>query len=123
MQGFHFRMLFAAAALFALGGGATIAAADNFGAIAYSQTDGASGYSNQYPTREGAEERALEECGEGCQVVLWFENACGALAAGEGYGYGVGWTTSRSGAEELAMDNCRERTSDCKVVRWVCTER
>ena len=72
------------AALFVLLGAATAAAAgDNFGAIAFSSSSGATGYSYDYDSRDGAEERALQECGPGCKVVLWFKNACGALAVGK----------------------------------------
>jgi hypothetical protein len=102
---------------------ATEAAADNFGAIAYSASSGAHGYSYDFGSRGEAEERALAECGRGCEVVLWFKNACGALAAGPDHGYGVGWSGSRREAEAIAMRYCRENSSDCEVVRWVCTAR
>jgi serine/threonine-protein kinase len=118
-----FYVFLAAAPLLALVGGATTAAAENFGAIAYSQRDGASAHAYDYSSQDEAEERALQECGAGCTIVLWFKDACGALAAGEGHGYGVGWASSRPEAEALAMDNCRERSSDCAAVRWVCTTR
>src|SRR5271154_5870814 len=93
-------VLLAAAPLFALA--ATPAFAENFGAIAYSQHDGASSHSYDYASQDEAEERAMQECGAGCKVVLWFKNSCGALAAGQGHGYGVGWASSRSEAESLA---------------------
>ena len=110
------------AALFVLLGAATAAAADeNFGAIAFSSSSGATGYSYDYDSRDGAEERALQECGPGCKVVLWFKNACGALAVGEGSGYGTGWASSRSEAENLAMGYCRQNTSGCEISRWACT--
>jgi len=99
------------------------AAADNYGAIAYSQDSGAEGYANDYDSRGGAEARALRECGGGCEVVLWFKNACGALATGEDNGYGTGWATSRREAENIAMSNCNDIANECSVVRWVCTSR
>ena len=112
------------AALFVSLGAATAAAADdNFGAIAFSSSSGATGYSYDYDSRDGAEERALQECGPGCKVVLWFKNACGALAVGEGSGYGTGWASSRSEAENLAMGYCRQNTGGCEISRWVCTTR
>jgi hypothetical protein len=89
------------AALFVLLAATAAAADDNFGAIAFSSSSGATGYSYDYDSRDGAEERALQECGPGCKVVLWFKNACGALAVGEGSGYGTGWASSRSEAENL----------------------
>jgi hypothetical protein len=103
------------AALFVLLGAATAAAADdNFGAIAFSSSSGATGYSYDYDSRDGAEER---------KVVLWFKNACGALAVGEGSGYGTGWASSRSEAENLAMGYCRQNTGGCEISRWACTTR
>ena len=45
---------------------ATEASAAYFGAIAFSQSTGARGYSYDYGSRYEAEERALQECGAGC---------------------------------------------------------
>jgi serine/threonine-protein kinase len=96
---------------------------DNYAAIAYSQDSGAYGYSNNYDSRDGAEASAMRECGRDCSVVLWFRNACGALATGEDNGYGTGWAMSRGEAEDVAMSNCNDVASECSVVRWVCTSR
>ena len=107
-----------------LAGGSTRAAAqDNYGAIAFSQESGAHGYSIDYRTRGGAQERALQECGRHCKVVLWFKNACGALATGDGNGYGTGWAGGRREAEEIAMSACRENAGNCSILRWACTTR
>jgi serine/threonine-protein kinase len=103
--------------------GSTDAAADNFGAIAFAKGNGAVGYSFDYRSRGEAEEQALQECGRGCAVVLWFKDACGALAVGEGRGYGTGWSARRGEAEAIAMRNCRSNTDGCTVVRWTCTTR
>lgn|GEM_PF-5377611 len=49
-------------------------AADNYGAIAYSKSSGAYGYSYDFGSREAAEERALSECrarGDGCKIRCW----------------------------------------------------
>jgi hypothetical protein len=119
MKAFHLSL--AAASLFLAT--ATAALADNFGAIAYSQHDGASSHSFDYGSRDEAEERAMQECGPGCAVVLWFKNGCGALGGGQGYGYGVGWGSNREEAESLALSACRERTGECAAVRWACTTR
>jgi hypothetical protein len=113
----------AVAAFFALFGSAARAADDNFGAIAFSSGTGATGYSYDYDSRDDAEERALQECGPGCKVVLWFKNGCGALAVGEGNGSGTGWAASRTEAENLAIGYCRQNTSGCEISRWACTTR
>ena len=99
------------------------AAADNYGAIAFSQDTGAIGFSHDYGTRAGAEERALNECGSDCEVVLWFRNACAALATGDDNGYGTGWASSRREAEQIARSNCNDNAKNCTINRWVCTSR
>ena len=70
-----------------------------------------------------AEERALQECGAGCTVVIWFRNACAALAVGAGYGYGSGWAGNRYRAESIALGVCRQHTGNCSIATWVCTTR
>jgi hypothetical protein len=104
-------------------GSTKAAAADYYGAIAFSQGSGNVGYSNDYSSRRGPEERARSECGRGCKVVLWFMNACGVLAVGNGNGYGTAWATSRGEAEAIALTNCSANTRSCSVNRWVCTTR
>ena len=110
--------------LLALTLGSTAALADYFGAIAFSQDSGSVGYSYDYGGQSGAEQRALVECGnQACMVVVWFRNACGALAIGDGNGYGTGWAATRGEAENIAMSNCNQNSSSCGVTRWVCTTR
>lgn len=96
---------------------------DNYGAFAFSQDSGAYGYSYDHGSRGSAEQGALNRCSGGCSVVLWFKNACGALAAGEGHGYGTGWADNRGRAEEIAMSSCAENTGGCSVLAWACTSR
>jgi len=43
-------------------------------------------------------------------VVLWFKNACGALAAGED-DHGTGWAKSRGEAEDMALSNCNDHST------------
>lgn len=95
----------------------------HFGAIAFSQHSGAVGYSYDYSSGAAAEQRALNSCGSDCRVVVWFKNACGALAVGAGHGYGATWADTQSDAESLAMNTCRANTTDCGVTRWVCTSK
>ena len=104
---------------------AAACAADFYGAIAYSPSDGARGWSFDYSSRAAAEQRAVSECsqhGRGCKVILWFRNACGALAIGSN-GYGSGWGTDESIADRYALETCAKYTSNCSVVRRVCTRR
>src|SRR5262245_31709818 len=55
-------------------------ASDEFyGAIAYSPSNRAHGWSYDYPSRRDAERRALAQCrrhAEDCIVPVWFRNAC-----------------------------------------------
>lgn len=102
----------------------TAQAANHYGAIAFSQRTGAHGYAYDYGSRGAAQSRALQECaryGGGCVVAAWFRNACGALAVGNGNGWGAEWGHSRGEAERLALQRCQTNTSGCRVVRWVCT--
>ena len=101
-------------------------ARDNYGSIAFSQTTGAHGYSYDYPSRGAAQNRAMQECrryGGGCRIAAWFKNACGALAVGNGNGWGAEWGNTRGEAERLALQRCGSHTSNCWVRRWVCTTR
>jgi hypothetical protein len=124
MSRFEMSSALALVALLSLASWSTAAAAaDYYGAIAFSQDTGSVGYSNDYGTRAGAEERARAECGSDCEVVLWFRNACGALATGDDNGYGTGWAASRREAEQVALSNCNANAENCSVNRWVCTTR
>ena len=101
------------------------AEADNiYGSIAFSQSTGIDGYSYNYPNRNAAQRRALKYCrgqASDCDVVVNFYNACGALAVGDGNGYGAAWAASRRAAENQALANCSVHTSSCYVQRWVCS--
>jgi hypothetical protein len=101
------------------------AAAENYGAIAYSPSTKTYGWSYDYPSRGAAESEALSKCrmkAKDCIVPLWFRNSCGALAIGSG-GWGTAQAPERSGAEHQAMAMCRRHSQDCAVKRWVCTTR
>ncbi len=99
-------------------------AEDHYGAIAYSTDSGRYGYSYDYDSRAAAEERAVSECNDSsCTAVLWFRNACGALATGDGHAYGTGWASDRSEAENTAMSYCNKNGTNCSITRWVCTTR
>jgi hypothetical protein len=97
------------------------AAAETYAAIAFSQANGAFGYANRYDTQDGAEERALQECGPSCEIVIWARDACAALFAGSGNGYGVGWSTDEDDTVQIASDECDSRTSNCELKVMVCS--
>ncbi|MFV8320247.1 DUF4189 domain-containing protein [Mycobacterium sp. 23] len=70
----------AIAATFAVAPAPTAAAADSYGAIAYS-ANGSWGRSHAYPTKAAAEATAVKSCAyPDCKVLTTF-TACGAVAA------------------------------------------
>lgn len=100
-------------------------AQDYFGAIAYSPSTGSQGWSYDHNSRDAAETRALSECrkhANDCRALVWFKNACGALATGP-KGYGTGWGDTQSLADSYAMKVCGQHSSGCSVKRRVCTTR
>jgi serine/threonine-protein kinase len=106
---------------------ANCSARNYFGAIAYSTTSGAYGYSYDYPTRSEAEARAISECrtrGSGCEVVIWYRNACGALATAPNGARGWAWAATRKKAQNSALEYCRNHGGDdCGVLCWSCATR
>lgn len=98
------------------------AAADLFGAIAYSQSTGGYAWSYHYPTERSAELSAEGSCGEAtgaadCKWVLWIENAWGALATDSNHLYGAGAGTDTGTANYLALQRCIDAGgTGCKVV-------
>jgi Domain of unknown function (DUF4189) len=96
----------------------------DFGAIAYSPSTGASGWSNKYDTQEEAENGALEECrkeASDCEIEVWFDDNCGAIAAGDKeVSWGLG-NTARE-AQLGALEKCRQGGDDnCEVKASVCS--
>jgi serine/threonine-protein kinase len=103
----------------------SMASASEFGAIAFSPSTGAHGYAFNHNSRRAAERAAMNGCrgyGGGCRIVVWFSDACAALAVGDGYGYGYSWAESRNQAQNRAIRECNTQTSSCEVVRWVCSK-
>jgi hypothetical protein len=54
-----------------------------------------------------------------CKEVLWFKNACAALAIGSD-GYGAAWGETRKKSNADAIRNCQKHTKKCKVVESTC---
>lgn len=96
-----------------------------YGAIAYSPRSSAHGWSNDHPSRPNAEKEALANCrkfAKDCKVLVWFKNACGAVAVGA-KGYGWAWGDKEATAQIEALKNCSQHTVGCTVHRLVCTTR
>ena len=90
----------------------------SYGAIAYSVRDEAYGYSDNFENQEKAESAALKYCsehGSGCEVMVWFYNSCGAVAA-NGDTATWGQEASKMGAERQALDECkRAGGKNCEI--------
>lgn len=102
-----------------------VLAQDHFGAIAYSNRTKAHGWAKDFASRAAAEKAALASCAkhaDDCTAVLWFKNACGALATGP-KGSGWGWAETQSLADSGAMNACAKHSTACTVKRRVCTTR
>ncbi|MGR9275675.1 DUF4189 domain-containing protein [Rhizobium leguminosarum] len=93
--------------------GAGPALADSYGAIAYSPSIGALGWSYTHDNRGSAND---------CRIAIWFRNACGAVAVGHRGGWGSGWGYDNREAQRQAIRSCRKQTGSCRVIRWQCSE-
>jgi hypothetical protein len=83
-----------------------------FGAIAYSPSKRAQGFTHEFADRASAETAALNSCRQrsgasDCRIVIWFSNNCGALATATGGAYGGGYSGNKIGAESRALSYCR----------------
>jgi serine/threonine-protein kinase len=94
---------------------------DTYAAIAYSKDSGTYGYANKYRSRREAEERALQECGPGCSVVMWVRNQCAGLAVGRGRGYGTYRGENERIVGDAAINECERFTSSCELKATVCS--
>jgi hypothetical protein len=96
----------------------------DYGAIAYSRRTGATGWSNKYDTRDEAESRALDECrarATDCEIEVWFDDTCGAVAAGDkGVSWGLGDTARK--AQLAALEKCSNAGgTNCEVKESACS--
>jgi uncharacterized protein DUF4189 len=105
-------------------GPSTNAPAASYGAIAYGRTSAAWGYSYRWGSRARAEGVAKKSCdahGDDCEVVVWFEHKCGAVAASDAPDafWGLGDSEDQAGAEAKSKciagggTNCAVQVSHC----------
>ena len=102
---------------------APVLSADLYGAIAYSPRKKSHGWAIDFSTREAAEKAALAGCAkhaDDCRGVLWFKNACGALALGP-TGEGWEWGDDQPTADRRAINACAKDSKACIVTQRVCT--
>jgi hypothetical protein len=89
-----------------------------WGAIAYSQTTGAWGYSRHWLSEVNARRVALKNCeAQDAKIVMVVGNYWCALALGDDKSaYGVGYSKDADEARRFALEECQKRTKNCKIV-------
>jgi hypothetical protein len=101
-------------------------AADYYGAFAFSQNTGASGWSKNYGSQGEAEDAAMQVClqtrgAQDCKVAYSFVNSCAALAVGGDNGWGADWGVNVQAAENKALHTCSGYSYNCKVLTSQCS--
>lgn len=96
---------------------------DQYGAIAYSLRTHRYGYSTGESSRDDAEQSALSYCKVAdCRIQVWFRNSCAAFATGnEGSVTGWGYDTNPRKARQRALNECKKRATDCRVLIAACS--
>jgi Domain of unknown function (DUF4189) len=98
-----------------------------FGAIAFSPSDGAMGWSYDASTWAAADQRALQGCSNhsaACRVVVRLNAACGAVAVGGNGGWGADTGSDSATAQHNAVVACHNYgNSNCRAIRWVCSSQ
>ena len=101
------------------------AAAQGWGALAFSEKGTAYAYTRNYETKEGAEQGALAECAKfasDCKIYETFQDRCLALAGSPNGTYGWAWGGDAQARAERAMSECkRQGGEDCRMVVQFCT--
>ena len=118
MMGIRAAALIAAAALAA----GPALAEGLYAAIAVSESTGKAGSAWNYDTEALAETEAYWQCGqEDCQTAIIFQQ-CGAIAVGDGYGWGAASDLSSAVAIDTALEICTQNTSNCEITAAFCNE-
>jgi len=97
----------------------------SYGAIAYGRSSRAFGFSYRWPSQAKAERVALQNCaehGDDCEIMVWFEHNCGAVAAGSGTSAFWGLGDGDGRARAAALGKCREEEGEaCKIKVSACS--
>lgn len=115
----------AAAVLAGCGGGGFLPGLDpdelwdwHYGSIALNSETFVIAITANQPSRETADEKAIQTCGSAaCTVVLRYAGigSCGAIARGSNWTYGVGTGSSIQDAQGQALQQCLAKGGlDCK---------
>ncbi len=100
-------------------GPANASAYDYWGAMAISQRTGNTSYAIDYGSANAAGAAAVNACrAADCQAVVYFANACGAVAQARDLSWGSGWGSSLSIAKSWAIAGAGY---GAHIVNWACT--
>jgi len=115
------KILLVLSALIVIGNGSAYAN----GALAIDGNQGSQyGFSYNYSSMAGAQNKALQECGGGCSIVKTFSRGCAAYAADQTSGstaYGWGTAADSNSARNTAIQLCRNYGgTNCIVRVWGC---
>ena len=84
--------------------------APSFGAIAYGRGDGSYGTSYHWGSQQKAEKVAMDTCAKrgakDCEIMVWFDRRCGAIAAGEDHVVVWGVAETEGEARGSAKSKC-----------------
>jgi hypothetical protein len=99
----------------------------SYGAIAYGRKSGAYGYSYSWDSEAKAESVATQNCAKNasdCEVMVWFERKCGAVAARSDSSvayWGLG--NNDSEARSVAISQCtKDNGRQCEVKVSRCSK-
>jgi hypothetical protein len=94
----------------------------DYGAIAWSPSSRVAGESCNAGSLPDAQQSAIGYCGVAdCETIVWVENGCAAIAAGDGGKYGWAWGDERGLASYRALQRCGGVTASCRIVGWTCS--
>ena len=119
-----YRVLAAVLMMVAMGVPQGVTAPKTYGALAYSPSRGADGFSYNYRTPSAARSKALQQCAaraRGCKIVANFSRGCAALAIGRNAAWGVATSRNRRTARANAVRACRKHGSGCRIQRSICS--
>jgi hypothetical protein len=101
---------------------------DSYAAVAYSPSTGEVRYACGYFSRASAEQAALDRCdAPDARIVCWVNHGFCALALGDDKEYwGTGWSygsgASTIEAKEFALEECRKRTTNARIVLYLVSD-
>ena len=119
------RLASAAAGLLALGLFSGIAAAGVYGAIYFSPTTRADGFTGNANSRQQAVDTAYGYCAANANDCIkgieFWGGSCGAVAIGDNGGWGAAYADDVDDARNDALAYCSQHTQRCYVLKWVCS--